>query len=404
MEKKTICLVTNWYPTPENPYRGVFFKEQAFALKEKYDFLILRYEERKQMKVKERFELSKCNEEENTVEYKFIVNVPKLKAGADFVSAARSKVSGNNEKNESKRIEYIKEVVAEAVDKNFKDAFDYLYCVESQKEAFLLEAISKVSGKPYIVGEHAPFPWPGTIIEDYQKEAINNANAYLAISYDKIRQIMLQGVKLPKTFYIGNLIDENRYKLIDSSKGKVKTLLIIAAYNYYKNYDLFINIIERLLEITNEPFKVLIVGYGSNKGYSENAEELEERIKKSKFSDRAELIREVPHDELNKIYERSDAFLMTSIQEGQPVSALEAACTGLPIFSTRCGGVEDYTDDSTGRIFNVNEVEKFALELKDFIEEKTVFDNKKIRENVVKRFGKEAFIKNFVEAFESVEK
>ena len=30
--KKKICLITNWYPTKENPYQGIFFKEQAQAL------------------------------------------------------------------------------------------------------------------------------------------------------------------------------------------------------------------------------------------------------------------------------------------------------------------------------------------------------------------------------------
>ena len=37
-KKKTICLITNWYPTEENPYQGVFFQEQAQALGDVFDF------------------------------------------------------------------------------------------------------------------------------------------------------------------------------------------------------------------------------------------------------------------------------------------------------------------------------------------------------------------------------
>ena len=58
---------------------------------------------------------------------------------------------------------------------------------------------------------------------------------------------------------------------------------------------------------------------------------------------------------------------MTSIQEGQPVSALEAACCGLPIFSTRCGGVEDYVTNDIGRIYDITDYKSFAKEAADHI-------------------------------------
>ena len=45
--KKKIGLITNWYPTKENPYQGVFFKEQAIALKEYYDFTVVHYKEKR---------------------------------------------------------------------------------------------------------------------------------------------------------------------------------------------------------------------------------------------------------------------------------------------------------------------------------------------------------------------
>ena len=44
--KKKICLVTNWYPTEENPVQGCFFKEQAFVVENEFDFIIFRYQEK----------------------------------------------------------------------------------------------------------------------------------------------------------------------------------------------------------------------------------------------------------------------------------------------------------------------------------------------------------------------
>ncbi len=178
--------------------------------------------------------------------------------------------------------------------------------------------------------------------------------------------------------------------------------MIVAAHTFYKNYDLFIAVMNRLTEITDRDFRVKIVGYASNKGYSKNAEVLEQKIRDSAFADKAELIPAVPHEQLQKVYQDSDVFVMTSIQEGQPVSAMEAACCGLPVFSTRCGGVEDYVDDTMGRIYAVTDAEGMAQGLKDYLEGRIRFDSEHIRKSVVERFGKDAFVQHFTEAFSSV--
>ena len=96
-----------------------------------------------------------------------------------------------------------------------------------------------------------------------------------------------------------------------------------------------------------------------------------------------------PRDEMNDMYNRADAFVMTSIQEGQPVSALEAACCGLPVFSTRCGGVEDYVGDDIGMIFDIADSEGMAQGLKCFLEGKKKYDSVVIRSKTIQRFGRE---------------
>ena len=143
----------------------------------------------------------------------------------------------------------------------------------------------------------------------------------------------------------------------------------------------------------------MIVGYASNKGYSQNPQYLENRIRGSKFSKCAVLIPEVPHEDIQKLYGEADAFVMTSIQEGFPVSAIEAACCGLPIFSTCCGGVEDYVTEKIGRILPIWDADAFAQTLKEYLEEKIIFDKNYIRERIVELYGREAFIKKFVECF-----
>lgn len=414
--KRRICLITNWYPTKENPYAGLFFKEQAFATADTFDYLVIHYKEKRKLFPGQYFLkkltnkhiiVSPINKERNTVEYDVSVYYPLyitlLNIFYKLYAKLLKKMSGKDLGRdvmplyEERNREYLKEVFH----RKLTEDFDVLYCIDAQSESRLLQCISEIKGIPYIVSEHAPFPWPGSTLSGSERTAIANADLFMAISYDKIRQVMMQNIKLKKIAYIGNMVDENRFALAHG-QNEVKTFIIVAAHSFYKNYDLFFRVFNRLTEITDIPFKVMIVGYGANKGYSQKPETVEQKVKESLFAKYAELIPEISHDRIHELYQRADAFVMTSIQEGQPVSALEAGCCGLPIFSTTCGGVEDYVTQELGRLYKMEDYESFAEGLKDFLEGKIKFDSVRIREKIVNMYGKDAFGKSFSDQVNTV--
>ena len=402
--RRRICLLTNWYPSEQNPYFGLFFREQALALSDRSDFLVVHYTERVRKAPWQKDRVIPVRQEGNIAEYTIEARVP---AGTVILDALAEKLIRRlrGEKDaafpeRSARREKIKaRKLIRIFEAHFRDQADAFYCVDAQREAADVQRLARHFGKPYVVGEHGPVPWPGTVIPEPQKRAVAEADAFLAISRDKIRQLMMQDIRLPRTVYIGNLVDESRFTLREAAERGSRTLLAVGAHSFYKNYDLMIRVLNRLTDITEVPFRVLIAGYGANRGYSRNAAELEEKIRGSAFADRAELIPAVPHERMAELYHRADAFLMTSVQEGQPVSALEAACCGLPVFSTRCGGVEDYVEEETGRIYEIPDAEGMAEGLKAYLEGRITFDPAKIREKTVARFGREAFGKHFAEAF-----
>lgn len=403
--KKTICLITNWYPTKENPFQGLFFKEQAFAVEDEFDFIVVHYSERFRKKPFQASVIAQTNKERNTVEYTIDTYVPPHLYLEDEINTfvirhfkKDHQVQGIGKYISKDRQSFTRNNLISAFEKAIPVDIDVFYCVDGQKEAFYIQCLANHFHKPYVIGEHAPVPWPGSLLTDIDKEAIEKANLFLAISNDKIRQLMLQNICLPKTRYIGNLVDESRL-LPKQTNNTVKTIIIVASHSYYKNYNMFIEVMNRLTEISTTDFRIMIVGYGANKGYAQGIEEFEERIRRSNFADRTTLIQSVEHEKISEILNQADAFVMTSIQEGQPVSAMEAACCGLPVFSTRCGGVEDYIDEKMGRIFAVTDSEGMAEALKDYLEGKLQFDSEYIRRSVVAKFGKKAFTRNFAEAF-----
>ena len=76
--------------------------------------------------------------------------------------------------------------------------------------------------------------------------------------------------------------------------------------------------------------------------------------------------------------------------------------SGLPVFSTRCGGVEDYVDDTMGRIVSITDYKTLAKHCNDFLNGTITFDSEKIREKAISMFGREAFVKNVSEVFDKV--
>lgn len=151
-------------------------------------------------------------------------------------------------------------------------------------------------------------------------------------------------------------------------KHSTPTFLIVAAYSFYKNYPLFVKSMEELKRIATKPFNIIIAGYNANLGYSQNTHALEELVRESTISENTTMIGAVSREEIPQLYKSADVFVLTSIQEGMPVCALEASMSGLPIISTRCGGIEDYLDESMGRIFPITDYAGIAQACNMYLE------------------------------------
>lgn len=410
--KKTILMIPPWYPTKDNPISGIFFKEQAELLSSEYRFIVLRYKEQKVFLLPylakalkgSLVRLEKGERYGDIEEYSGTVLIPFFsvlkEAACRFYLRRRNAEegvglfhSGGYRKRRYKLISVL--------NKKLQKEYDLVYGISSQGIAYTAQLFSEIAQKPLVFGEHGPFPWPGSVVSDVQKESMERADCFFAISNDKIRQVMLQNIRLKKIAYVGNLVDETVFEYRPVLHEHV-TILIVAASSFYKNFDMFIETVDRLTGLTKVPFRVMIAGYAANKGYSKNTEILEQKVASSEFADRVEMIPSVPREKMSELYNRADCFVMTSIQEGQPVSAMEAGCCGLPIFSTRCGGVEDYVTDEVGRIVPILDCEKLAEYLRQFLEKEITFDAEEIRRAVVSRFGRKAFLENIKKEFDAL--
>jgi glycosyltransferase involved in cell wall biosynthesis len=68
-----------------------------------------------------------------------------------------------------------------------------------------------------------------------------------------------------------------------------------------------------------------------------------------------------------------DIFVLPSLNEGLPLSLLEAMAMGLPVIATRSGGISELLDDGrTGLLAPVDDVNALALRIEELLENVTL--------------------------------
>jgi glycosyltransferase involved in cell wall biosynthesis len=144
-----------------------------------------------------------------------------------------------------------------------------------------------------------------------------------------------------------------------------------------KNHKLFIEAIKRVKNETNQSIRAFIIGDGELK------QELVDFCKVMNLSytipvnghvDKADVTFTSWIKDIDKAYPGIDIVAMTSLNEGTPVSLIEAQAANRPIVTTNVGGIENIVvPDKTALLTRNNDVEDFTSKLLQMVE------NEKIR-------------------------
>ena len=140
--------------------------------------------------------------------------------------------------------------------------------------------------------------------------------------------------------------------------------------------------------------KIAVIGDG------EMREELEKYVIELGIEDKVEFRGWIK--DLKAIYEGLDIVVLTSLNEGTPVSLIEAMAAGRPVVTTNVGGVKDIVEDGkSGYLVESGNVEEFTKKLLELVrdpEKRRTFGQN--GRNIVKnRFTKERLIKDTKELY-----
>jgi glycosyltransferase involved in cell wall biosynthesis len=378
-----ILIIPSWYPTDYNELRGIFFKEQVYAVAEyakKHHIGILSVQLisiKEIVKNKQLFFRSEKKITDNSYEYIYT-----------FAAIPKSKVP-----NQKLLFNLYKKRLEEYIVKHGTPDLIHLHSFVAGEIALYAQKKYKI---PYIVTEHSS----GFSRNLYSqkilfltKNVYENSKKNIAVS--KQFQKLLQDKFDIEFEYIPNIVDTDFFYFKENDKSNNFNFINVAFLNKNKKQNLLIKSFYKAFK-DKKSVKLTIVGEGSE--YNN----LQQLIRNLNMQEQINLYGRADRLQVRKLYQQSDAFVLSSQYETFGVVVIEAMSCGLPVVATRCGGPESIVDSNAlGYLSDIDE-EDLSLKLSQLYEHYHKFDKSYIRKHVVDNFSKEYVVSKLIKIYKSV--
>ena len=260
--------------------------------------------------------------------------------------------------------------------------------------------LSDLFSIPYVITEHNLFLFS---LHDSNrniecKKALEGAKKVLVVSNDKARQILMHEIDV-KPLFVGNLVNENFFYFKQRIIAHEFTLTTVGHFHWLKDYATLFETIQILTRTSSRKIILNCIGYD---GWGGNHSDKIKNMSLQYDIENINFVGSISRERISEFYWASDAFILTSIAEGLPVSVLEALACGRPVYATRCGGVEDVINSSNGILVPVRDANSLALSLLDLVENRVSYDCSAISNSIIKKFGTSAFKNQLSKIYRSI--
>ena len=202
-------------------------------------------------------------------------------------------------------------------------------------------------------------------------------------------------------FYTNTETKRKEFRLKWNIKENEVAIGIVGRIVPIKDHVFFIHVIERVLKKTTKNIRVFIVGDGEERV---NIQALISKKKLSYSSNGTSALFQFTSwmKNVDEVNAGMDIICLCSLNEGTPVSLIEAQASGKPIVTTRTGGIENIViENKTALISEINNLNLFVENLITFIKSKE--KRKQFTELGVKKskeFDYKILIKNIKRLYE----
>ena len=257
--------------------------------------------------------------------------------------------------------------------------------------------VAKSDGIPYVYTEHSSLVNRETVptVElRWEKDTYPRADRVICVSSTLAGRVLERtGIKAR---VIHNMVDIREFTYTgrpapgDSFRFVATGLLI-----QRKGYDLLLN---ALAEVRKRGVNATLTIIGEGKKRSS----LESQIETLGLEGTVRFLGQQPRKVLAEEYARSDAFVLPSRRETFGVVYAEAMAAGLPVIATRCGGPEDFVEESTGILIPTEDVKALEEAMVYMAENRESYDSAAIAEYALENFAPERIAAKLTEVYKEI--
>jgi len=375
-----ILILPSWYVSSYNSLMGVFFKEQAEALiKEGHKVGVIAIQGVGVRQVVEQKKLDFSNRYfvENGV-HTYRKQYPDIKLDSFIKQMKMLLFVRMFEK-------YIKEQgLPDIVHLHSFLAGDFALYIKEKYNV------------PFVVTEHlSAFSRDRLSVNDIDKaKRVFEKSAYnISVSHQFVE--LLQDKFALEFNYIPNIVNIDFFQLKKVVKNDGYHFINIAFLDKNKNQSMLIQAFSNAFK-NKSNVKLTIVGNGVE------YKNLDKLIIDLKMENQISLYGKASREEVRRLLQNSDAFVLSSQVETFGVVVIEAMACGLPVIATKCGGPESIINsDKVGLLSELDE-NKFSEKMLEVYYNRENYDCHYIRKYVEENFSEKAVSLKLNDVYEKV--
>lgn len=229
----------------------------------------------------------------------------------------------------------------------------------------------------------------------FAKKAYKDADLLLSVSKPLSENIKkLTGYK---SLCIPNIVDTKTFCFNERENENIFRFVCAGSLIERKNIGLVIDAFLQIQKKYNN-IQLIIIGDGPLK------KTFEEKINCYNKNDNIKLKGLCSRKEMAKFFNESDCFVLASKAETFGVVYIEAMSTGLPVIASKCGGPEDFINESNGILVEVDNKQQLVSAMEQMILNKHFYNRKEISECAKKNFSPETISDHLTKAYKSLMK
>lgn len=277
----------------------------------------------------------------------------------------------------------IKQAIKDYIDANGKP--DIIHVHVPVKAGYAALHMKRKLGIPFVVTEHSSAYFEHTVNNFFDasryfrfitKQSFEQAAVVSSVS-DWLLKRLNELFVIQQTMIVRNVVDTKMFFPITKTSSK-KRFIHVSMMFPMKNVEGMIDALY-LLEQQTKDWEMIFVGNASA-ALKERAKDLGDHVQWAGILNYAQVAQQM---------QNADALVHFSTYENLPCVINEALCCGLPVITSRVGGIDELVNDSNGLLVESNDIAALAKAMQIVLDEPHRFHKETISHNATALFSYE---------------